>query len=233
MAACLSGTANSIREIVKEREIYERERMTGLKAGAYLMSKVLVLGVISVVQALLIVIIGLAGMKMPAKGAAIPGSPLIEIAIAVAVLCVVSMLLGLVISTLVTKGDQTMPALVVVTMIQVVLSGGVFALSSGAEAWASLIAPARWGMGALASTINLDAITPSNPLAPVKPDALWAHTSTQWLNDIGVLIVIGLIFLGIAGFRLSKIGPRRRKAVTIADRQPASLEQSPVRSIYS
>ena len=90
-----------------------------------------------------------------------------------------------------------------------------------------------WGMGALASTINLDAITPSNPLAPVKPDALWAHTSTQWLNDIGVLIVIGLIFLGIAGFRLSKIGPRRRKAVTIADRQPASLEQSPVRSIYS
>ena len=177
MAACLSGTANSIREIVKEREIYERERMTGLSAGAYLMSKVLVLGVISVVQALLIVIIGLAGTKMPAKGALIPGPPLIEIAISVAILCVVSMLLGLVISTLVSKSDQTMPALVVVTMIQVVLSGGVFALSSGAEAWASMIAPARWGMGALASTINLNVITPSNPLAPVKPDALWAHTS--------------------------------------------------------
>jgi len=80
MAACLSGTANSIREIVKEREIYERERMTGLSSGAYLMSKVLVLGVISVVQALLIVVIGLAGMKMPAKGALIPGPPLIEIA---------------------------------------------------------------------------------------------------------------------------------------------------------
>jgi ABC transport system ATP-binding/permease protein len=231
MAACLSGTANSIREFVKEREIYERERMTGLSAGAYLMSKVLVLGVISVVQALLIVVIGLAGMKMPAKGAVIPGSPLIEIAISVAALCVVSMLLGLVISTLVTKSDQTMPALVVVTMIQVVLSGGVFALT-GAEAWASLIAPARWAMGALASTINLDAITPSNPLAPVKPDALWAHTSTQWVNDIGVLVLIGLIFLGIAGFRLSKIGPRRRKAATV-DRQPATPEPAPVRSVYS
>jgi ABC-type multidrug transport system ATPase subunit/pSer/pThr/pTyr-binding forkhead associated (FHA) protein len=232
MAACLSGTANSIREIVKEREIYERERMTGLSAGAYLMSKVLVLGVISVVQALLIVIIGLAGMKMPAKGALIPGPPLIEIAIAVAALCVVSMLLGLVISTLVTKSDQTMPALVVVTMIQVVLSGGVFALSSGAEAWVSLIAPARWAMGALASTINLDAITPSSPLAPVKADALWAHTSAQWLNDIGVLIVLGLIFLSIAGFRLSKIGPRRRKAAAV-DRQLASPEPAPARSVYS
>ena len=230
MAACLSGTANSIREFVKEREIYERERMTGLSAGAYLMSKVLVLGVISVVQALLIVVIGLAGTKMPSKGALIPGPPLIEIAISVATLCVVSMLLGLVISTLVTKSDQTMPALVVVTMIQVVLSGGVFALT-GAEAWASLIAPARWAMGALASTINLNVITPPDPLAPVKPDALWEHTSAQWLNDIGVLILIGLIFLGIAAFRLSKIGPRRRKAAT-ADRHWASPEPAPARSVY-
>ena len=66
MAACLSGTANSIREFVKEREIYERERMAGLSSGAYLMSKVLVLGVVSLIQALIIVIIGLAGTKMPA-----------------------------------------------------------------------------------------------------------------------------------------------------------------------
>jgi ABC transport system ATP-binding/permease protein len=212
MAACLSGTANSIREFVKEREIYERERMAGLSASAYLMSKVLVLGVISVIQALLIVIIGLAGMKLPRTGALIPGPPLIEIAISASALCVVSMLLGLVISTLVTKSDQTMPALVVLTMIQVVLSGGVFALSAGGEAWASTIAPARWGMGALASTINLNVLTPANPLAPVKPDALWTHSSAQWLTDIGILLLIGLICLCVAGFRLGKIGPRRRKS---------------------
>jgi ABC transport system ATP-binding/permease protein len=233
MACCLSGTANSIREIVKEREIYERERMTGLSSGAYLMSKVLVLGVISVLQALLIVVVGLAGAKLPAKGALIPGPPLIEIAITAAVLCVVSMLLGLVISTLVSKSDQTMPALVVLTMIQVVLSGGVFALSSGAEAYVSMIAPARWGMGALASTINLNVLTPNNPLAPVEPDALWAHTGAQWLNDVGVLVLIGLIFLGIAAFRLSKIGPRRRKAAGTVDRPVASPQPPPVRSVYS
>jgi ABC-type multidrug transport system ATPase subunit len=212
MAACLSGTANSIREIVKEREIYERERMAGLSSGAYLMSKVLVLGVVSLVQALIIVIIGLAGAKMPAKAAAIPGPPIIEIAVATVVLCVVSMLLGLLISTLVTKSDQTMPALVVVTMIEVVLSGGVFALGAGAEAYVSMIAPARWGMAALASTINLNVITPANPLAPVKPDALWTHSAAQWGTDMGILVLIGLICLCIAGFRLSRIGPRRRKA---------------------
>ena len=214
MAACLSGTANSIREFVKEREIYERERMAGLSSGAYLMSKVLVLGVVSLVQALIIVIIGLAGTKMPAKAAAIPGPPIIEIAVATVVLCVVSMLLGLLISTLVTKSDQTMPALVVVTMIEVVLSGGVFALGAGAEAYVSMIAPARWGMAAMASTINLNVITPANPLAPVKPDALWTHSAAQWGTDMGILVLIGLICLGIAGFRLSRIGPRRRKAAT-------------------
>ena len=48
----------SIREFIKERDIYERERMAGLSASAYLFSKVLVLGVISLVQALLIVIVG-------------------------------------------------------------------------------------------------------------------------------------------------------------------------------
>ena len=214
MAACLSGTANSIREFVKERDIYERERMAGLSSGAYLMSKVLVLGVVSLIQALIIVIIGLAGTKMPAKAAAIPGPPIIEIAVATVVLCVVSMLLGLLISTLVTKSDQTMPALVVVTMIEVVLSGGVFALGAGAEAYISMIAPARWGMAAMASTINLNVITPANPLAPVKPDALWTHSAAQWGTDMGILVLIGLICLFIAGFRLSRIGPRRRKAAT-------------------
>ena len=39
------------------------------------------------------------------------------------------MLIGLAISTLVTKGDQTMPILVGVTMVQVALSGGLFPLT--------------------------------------------------------------------------------------------------------
>jgi ABC-type multidrug transport system ATPase subunit/pSer/pThr/pTyr-binding forkhead associated (FHA) protein len=206
MAACLSGTANSIREFIKEREIFERERMAGLSAGAYLGSKVLVLGVISVLQAILIVIIGLAGTRMGTGGSVIPGSPLIEMAIGVAALCVVSMLLGLVVSVLVTKGDQTMPALVVLIMVQVVLSGGVLALNH-VESLVSYIAPARWGLGALASTINLNVLA----AGAVKPDAMWAHTARQWGIDMGVLAVMGVIFLIIAGVQLNRMGPHRRK----------------------
>jgi ABC transport system ATP-binding/permease protein len=205
MAAALSGTANSIREIVKERDIFERERMAGLSTGAYLFSKVFVLGFVSVLQTLIIVVIGLLGRSMPPHGAVIQ-SAFVEILVAVAVLCVVSMLVGLMVSALVTKGEQTMPALVVITMVQVVLAGVVFPLT-GAVGWVSDIAPARWGMGALASTINLNVI--GGPA--VKPDALWTHSAAQWLTDMGVLVGIGVICLIVAQWRLARSGPGHRK----------------------
>jgi len=205
MAAALSGTANSIREIIKERDIFERERMAGLSTGAYLFSKVFVLGFVSVLQTLIIVVIGLAGKSMPAHGSVIKPA-FVEILVATAVLCLVSMLVGLMVSALVTKGEQTMPALVVITMIQVVLAGVVFPLK-GVANWVSMIAPARWGMGALASTVNLNVInTPGS-----KPDALWAHTAAQWATDMGVLVGIGVICLIVAQWRLSKLGPGHRK----------------------
>jgi ABC transport system ATP-binding/permease protein len=212
MAACLTGIANSINEFIKERGIYERERMAGLSAGAYLLSKVLVLSVLCVVQVVVIVAIGLGGVKLPGSGVVIPGPAIIEIAVALAILCVVAMLLGLVVSTLVTKNDQTMPALVGLVMVQVALSGGMFPLTGGVSI-VSLIAPARWGLAAIGSTINLNLINPLNPQAGPSQgqDAMWDHSAHQWLLNIAFLLVIGLVCLVIAQLRLSSIGPRKRK----------------------
>ena len=206
IGAVLSGMANSVREIIKERDIFERERMAGLSTGAYLFSKVLVLGLVSVIQSVFIVIIGLAGKQLPAHGSVL-GSPLIEILVAVAGLTLVSMLVGLTVSTLVTKSEQTMPVLVVVTMVQVVLSGALFTLK-GAAGWVADIAPARWGLGALASTTNLNVI---NPGGMNHPDALWNNTAAQWGTDMGVLVGIGVICLIVAQWRLGKLGPGHRK----------------------
>ena len=58
MAACLTGVANAVRELVKERAIYTRERAAGLSAGVYLWSKLVVLGLISALQAVVLVLIG-------------------------------------------------------------------------------------------------------------------------------------------------------------------------------
>jgi hypothetical protein len=221
MSSILSGTALSIREFIKERDIYERERMVGLSATAYLLSKVLVLSVISILQSLLITLVGLLGVKAPSSGVVIPGPAITEIFIALAVLSVTSMLIGLAISTLVTKGDQTMPILVGVTMVQVALSGGLFPLT-GAIGSVAMIAPARWGLGAVASTINLNVIQSSVQQGPngQKPDALWTHDASHWLIGIGAMILIGIAWMVIARLRLSTIGPRKRKAGTAAAPTP-------------
>jgi ABC-type multidrug transport system ATPase subunit len=226
MSSVLAGTALSIREFIKERDIYERERMAGLSASAYLFSKVIVLSLISVMQSALVTIVGLAGVPVPSSGVVIPGTGLIEIFVALAVLSVTSMLIGLAVSTLVTKGDQTMPILVGVTMVQVALSGGLFPLA-GTLGDVALIAPARWGLAAVASTINLNAIqaeeTTQAPGAPPPTqtlDLLWTHDPAHWLTSIGAMLLLGIIWMIIARLRLSTIGPRKRKGGTPAGATP-------------
>ncbi len=210
ICACLSGAASAVRELVKERSIYIRERAAGLSSGAYLFSKLIVLGVISIVQSAVLVLIGLAGQKMPPKGA-LPGvPPLLEILIAIAVLALASMCLGLLVSALVSTSEKAMPFLVLLTMIQVILSGGVVSLvgKPGLEQLA-YIAPSRWGFGAVASTVNLNLIGVS---APGSTDPLWAPTAGNWLRDMGMLIGLAVIFTLFTWLFMRRLGPRRRKS---------------------
>jgi ABC transport system ATP-binding/permease protein len=159
IGACFIGAANAVRELVKERAIYTRERAAGLSAGAYLTSKLLILAVISAVQAVVLVVVGLIARKMPPTGAFLKHLPLVELVIAMGILAVVSMTLGLLISSMVNSSDKTMPLLVVGVMFQVILTGGIFPLAgkAGIEqvAWLS---PSRWGFAAVASTVNLNVI---------------------------------------------------------------------------
>ena len=209
ICACLSGAASAVRELVKERSIYIRERAAGLSSGAYLFSKLIVLGVISIVQSAVLVLIGLAGQKMPPKGA-LPGvPPLLEILIAIAVLALASMCLGLLVSALVSTSEKAMPFLVLLTMVQVILSGGVVSLvgKPGLEQLA-YIAPSRWGFGAVASTVNLNLIGVS---APGSTDPLWAPTAGNWLRDMGMLIGLAVIFTLFTWLFMRRLAPRRRK----------------------
>lgn len=52
LSAVWFGTLNSCREVVKERAIFEREARRGVEVGPYLLSKLLVLGLLSFVQCL-------------------------------------------------------------------------------------------------------------------------------------------------------------------------------------
>jgi ABC transport system ATP-binding/permease protein len=208
LCACFSGALNAIREIVKERPIYARERGTGLSAGAYLASKVIVLGVISALQAVLLVAIGLAGKKFDPKGSVLP-MPIVEIVIAIALVAVVSMVIGLFTSSMVSTAERAMPLVFLLVMVQVVTTGGIFAIhgTAGLEqiAW---FTPSRWGFAASASTIDLNTIGPSGS----STDPLWAHTAHAWLVDIGAMIVLLFFYSALTWWRLLKLGPLKRGA---------------------
>ncbi|HXW47233.1 MAG TPA: FHA domain-containing protein [Streptosporangiaceae bacterium] len=166
----LSGTANAIWEIVKERAIYSRERAAGLSAGAYLMSKLVILGILSGLQAVVLVAVGLVGRPLPKHGAVLTSQPLVELMLAMFLLSVASMTLGLLISSIVDTSDKAMPLLVVVVMFQVVLSGGIFPLHGkvGLDQ-VSWLSPSRWGFAAAASTTNLNKVLPPTGLSLPAP----------------------------------------------------------------
>jgi ABC-type multidrug transport system ATPase subunit len=208
---CLSGSFGAVRELVKERTIYIRERAAGLSAGAHLFSKLVVLGVIVVVQSAVLAGLGLFGRKMPAHGAFLHGMPFVEIFLAIALLGIASMCLALLVSALVVTSERGMLVAVGVTAFQIILSGGAFVLTGMAGlSQLSWLAPARWGFAALASTVSLNVIQPAEP-GSQSTDPLWNHTSAAWLRDMGILVGLSVIFALLAYLRLRRLSPGRRK----------------------
>ncbi|GAA2234910.1 MULTISPECIES: ABC transporter ATP-binding protein/permease [Kitasatospora] len=195
--ACLSGSANSVRELIKERAIYERERASGLSRSAYLMSKITVLSGVSVVQGAVISAIGFGARKLPTEGLVFKHAPIIEMGIGIVLLSITSMMVGLVISALVKTAEKTMPLLVMFALVQMVFTGTVFQLfhKPGLEQLAWLM-PARWGVAAPGTTLDLAHLDPMGS-KDTEIDALWSHSVGHWAVNCLVLVAmsVALAFL--------------------------------------
>ncbi|MDT3399233.1 ATP-binding cassette domain-containing protein, partial [Streptomyces sp. B1866] len=206
---CFSGAANSVRELIKERVIYERERAVGLSRSAYLMSKIIVLGVITAVQGVILTGIGLSTRELPDEGVIFP--PAAELCLAIIAIGFASMMVGLVISSLVKTAEKTMPLLVMFAIVQVVFTGILFKIfgSPGVEQFAWLM-PSRWAVGAAGGTVDLSRImAPWDRKKPNDLDQLWDHSAGQWTLDMFVLIALGVA----CGFVVAKLLRRHEPEV--------------------
>lgn len=206
---CFSGAANSVRELIKERVIYERERATGLSRSAYLMSKVIVLGLITAVQGVIICGIGFATRELPAEGLVLP--PAVELCVTIIALGFTSMMFGLVISSLVKTAEKTMPLLVMFAIVQVVFTGILFQVydSPGLEQFAWLM-PSRWAIAAAGSTLDLAHLMPPwDREDPANLDPLWEHTVGQWGLNLTILLLIGVA----CGFAVARLLRRHEPEV--------------------
>lgn len=206
---CFSGAANSVRELIKERVIYERERATGLSRSAYLVSKIIVLGVITAIQGVIICGIGFFPRDLPTEGLLMP--PAVEICLSVIALGFTSMMFGLVISALVKTAEKTMPLLVMFAIVQVVFTGILFQVydSPGLEQFAWLM-PSRWAIAAAGTTLHLAALMPPwDADNPTNTDPLWDATVGQWSLNITILLLLGVA----CGFAVQRLLRRHEPEV--------------------
>lgn len=192
LGASFMGLSGSIQELVKERSIFEREASIGLSPSAYLGSKVAVLGLIVTLQTVVFVSITLGTRDMPESGL-LWESAFAEVLLVAVALAWVSMIIGLLISSLVNSSEVTMPALVLTTMIQVVVSGAVPIRYTELLDVVGTVNPGYWAMS------WLGAITDLNSLAGLEGDdqgSLWdasvsnAETSALFLLSLGVVALV-------------------------------------------
>jgi ABC transport system ATP-binding/permease protein len=210
VGGALMGANASIRELVKEREIYRRERAIGMSRWAYLASKLVVLSLITGLQAVALGFLGNLGRPSP-DAPLFFTQPMLEIVVAIAALTVVSMTLGLMVSAAISNEDRGMPLLVLLAMVQFMLSSALIQVPTVAGlAQLSWIVPARWGFALGMSTSGI----PSGPgaFSPYSEhDPLWDHVRDTWLFDLGALAAVGLLFVVVTALLLRRLEPRRRR----------------------
>lgn len=198
LGAVFMGISASIGDLVGERAIYLRERAVGLAPTAYLLSKLAVLVALVTLQTAVMVAVTLALRPGP-DGAVLLGSGGLEITAALALCAAACVAMGLWVSAMVRTSEQMMPLLVVLVMVQLVLSGGLFPVDGRVPleqlAWLS---PSRWGYAATAGTVDATAIT------PVADDPLWQHSVPVWLGCLAALVVLAVGYALLARWRLGR-----------------------------
>jgi ABC transport system ATP-binding/permease protein len=202
IGAVFMGTALTIRDLVGERLIFQRERAVGLAASAYLTAKVVVYSAAALIQTAIVVAITVIGRGAPTRGGVMLGHGtlhgVIELYLTLAATAIASTLVGLALSSLARSTEQVLPMLVVVIMASMVLAGGLIQVTGRLVLdQASWLVPARWGFAASASTVDLNHVE-----AGLPADRFWQHQPRAWLVDIGMLMLLSLLVAGFVRLRL-------------------------------
>ncbi|MFQ2879949.1 ABC transporter permease, partial [Mycobacterium sp. MS3] len=134
--------------------------------------------------------------------------PRFEVALAVVAVTLVSMILGLLISALISNADRGMPLLVVVVMAELILCGGMFPVKDRIPLeQLSWLSPSRWAYAMAASTVDLNDLRRT---AGGDQDPMWDYDVSSWLIAAGGCAAQALLLVLLITVRLRRMGPQRR-----------------------
>jgi ABC-type multidrug transport system ATPase subunit len=190
----LSGTAQTI---VKEANIYLRERLVNLRLIPYLGSKFSIHAGLAVIQTLLLVLVIILTFESPQPDL-IPWS--LSLLVTSFLTLLASTSLGLMISAFVSNSTQANSTLPLILIPQIIFSGILFELEGTAKviSWMMI---SRWSIGAYAAGLNVNQMAPE-PVEGVVSifeststyDATWGNLMLNW----GILCVHSLLYLSIS-----------------------------------
>ena len=169
------GMLNAIQEVCKERSILKREYMAGLSLNEYILSKILVLGVLCLIQSSLIVGVFAMSVGLPEEGLFLP--PMIEFLITTFLTATASAAMGLFVSSLFTNADRAMTVAPILLMPQILFSGLIFELE-GATDLLSWFAICRWSMEGYGTSANLNEL----PLKMQQEFPMMSHEAESFFD---------------------------------------------------
>jgi ABC transport system ATP-binding/permease protein len=200
-AAIWVGLSTALQEIIKEAQIYLRERLVNLGLFAYLSSKVVVLGGLAILQTLLITLVILLGFAAPTPDLI---SWHVGASVTTFLTLLTSLSLGLLVSALVKNSSQANSTLPLLLLPQIIFSGVLFKME-GIASKLSWLMLSRWSVGAYGSLVNVNAMVPEPTKLPdgstlPQPfettavyDPTWENLGLNW----GILGVHTLVYLGL------------------------------------
>jgi hypothetical protein len=186
-AALTSGS------IVSDYDMLKREARWGIRAGSVVFSRFLVFGTAALFQGGLASVLFLAFSPGPSNDDLVPGWALVVLSLCL--LCLASAAAGLFVSSLARTLQQSVFALMMLSVAQVVLSGLIIPLGDPKNAgdWVlaglSWLMPIRWAVIALGSGIDLNAVSGT------PEDKLWSHDLFHVVGAWAALVVLTAVFL--------------------------------------
>ena len=153
------GLLNTIQEVNKERVILKREYMGNLKLPIYMLSKYIVQGVISLIQAVILVLTFVLIKGAPDCKGVIFSSATVEIIVLIFLTIYAAAGMGLLLSSITKSADRAMAIAPFVLIVQLIFSGILFELN-GVTDKLSYLTYSRWAMESIGSTCDLNSLDP-------------------------------------------------------------------------
>ena len=151
-AAMMFGCINGAREIVKEAPIYRRERTVNLGIGPYMFSKIIILGILCLLQSAILVLA--VNWIAPIQQGILLPAPL-EVYITMALTSLAGLMIGLTVSALAPNNDRAVSLIPIILIPQVIFSGLLFNLNGPVLQAVGALFAVRWGMAASGSSVGL------------------------------------------------------------------------------